>query len=52
MREKIKLGVAGDFGVSGQKGRELGIIARDVFLIREKRWIMRNDGGECGAETE
>lgn len=50
--KEIEVGIAGDLGVGGQKRRELGIIAADVFLIGEQGGVVGDDCGEGGAEAE
>jgi hypothetical protein len=52
MGEEVELRVARDFGMSGQEGSELRVVARYIFLVGEQRRIVRDYGGERGTKAE
>ena len=52
MREEVELGVAGDLRMGGEELGQLGIVVGHIVLIGEQRRVVRDDGGERGAEAQ
>src|SRR6202012_6139783 len=44
--------VARHLRMRGKKGRKLRIVAAYVILIRQQCWIVRDDGGQRGAQPQ
>ena len=52
MGEEIKLRVARDFRMCGEKLRQLRILAAHVPLVGQQAWIMLHHSGERGAQAQ